>query len=247
MNRITGRSAFLALLKDEGVTSVVCMCDPAMLAFGLTPKANEQDYEPEWVTAGLVFVDQDVVAQTIDGRQWAHAFGTAYNAESERIRGSFPYYAYKSVRPDDEPAAGVEELYYQMYLLSIGIQMAGPNLTPESFQAGMFAYPGAFGPRGSWHFAPGDHTSVDDFREIWWDPERISAQNSRSGAWVELNGGARWSNANPPSGPLGYCPIRKYSQYCCMSSSMAAPHMVRTGKRCWNQLARPVMASDTAR
>jgi hypothetical protein len=193
-------SNIIAQLKDAGVTSVLAYCDPAMLAFGLTPKANEQGYEPEWITAGLVFVDQDVVAQTIDTRQWSRAFGTAYNAVSEPVGASFPYFAYKSVRPNDEPAAGVEELYYQMYLLVIGLQMAGPNLTPETFEAGMFAYPGAFGPRGTWDFGLCDHTPTNDYREIWWDPDRISGQNDQPGTWVQLNSGRRWSPEDPPSG-----------------------------------------------
>ena len=59
------------------------------------------------------------------------------------------------MRPNDEPAFGVEEIYYQMYLLAIGIQMAGPNLTPQTFEAGMFAYPGGSGPRGLWGFGAG--------------------------------------------------------------------------------------------
>jgi len=104
------------------------------------------------------------------------------------------------VRPDDEPAAGVEELYYQMYLLVIGIQMAGPHLTPETFQQGMFSYPGAFGPRGTWDFGPGDHTPTNDYREIWWDPDRISDQDARPGAWVQLGNGRRWSPQHPPQG-----------------------------------------------
>ena len=190
----------IAKLNDAGVTSVLCYCDPAMLAFGMTPKANEQQYQPEWITAGLVFVDQDVVSQAIDPRQWSHAFGTAYNAESERIGASFPYAAYKSVRPDDEPALGVEELYYQMYLLVLGIQMAGPNLTPETFEAGLFAYPNQFGPRGTWGFGSGDYTPTNDYRELWWDPTRLSTQNDKPGTWVELNGGRRYSPTNPPKG-----------------------------------------------
>ena len=197
-------SGIIAQIKDAGVTSVICICDPAMLAFGLTPKANEQDYEPEWITAGIVFVDQDVVAQTIDTRQWSHAFGTAYNAVSEPIGGSFPYFAYKSVRPDDEPALGMEELYYQMYLLVIGVQMAGPDLTPESFEAGMFAYPDAFGPRGTWNFGPGDYTPTNDYREIWWDPKRISAQDRRPGAWAQLDNGKRYTPQRPPKGRAPY-------------------------------------------
>jgi hypothetical protein len=197
-------SNMVAQLKDKGVTTVICACDPVMLALGMTPKANEQGYEPEWVTSGLAFVDQDIVGQLIDDRQWSRAFGIAYNAESEPLGRSFPYAAYKQMRPNDEPAFGVEEIYYQLYLLAIGIQMAGPNLTPASFEAGMYAYPGGSGPRGLWGFGPGDHTPTDDFREIWWDPERISPQNNKPGAWVQLNGGARWSPANPPRGPAGF-------------------------------------------
>ncbi len=197
-------SNIIAQIKDAGVTSVVCICDPAMLAYGLTLKANEQDYEPEWITAGIVFVEQDVVAQLIDARQWSHAFGTAYNAYSEPFGASFPYYAYKSVRPVDEPVRGVEEIYYMMYLLAIGIQMAGPNLTPETFEAGMFAYPDRFGPRGTWDFGPGDYTPTNDYREIWWDPDRISGQNQRRGAWAQLDNGRRYTPENPPHGRAPY-------------------------------------------
>lgn len=197
-------SNIIAQLKDAGVTSVICFCDPVMLALGLAPKAIEQGYNPEWMMGGLAFVDQDIVGQLIDNRQWQHAFGFAFNAESEPLGRSYPRQAYSQMRPGSEPAFGVEELYYQLYLLSIGLQMAGPNLTPETFAAGMYAYPGAFGPRGTWHFAPGDQTSVDDFREIWWAPDVVSGQNNRSGAWVELNDGARWDNGNPPTGPADY-------------------------------------------
>ena len=47
--------------------------------------------------------------------------------ESEPEGASFPYAAFKQMRPNDEPAFGVEELYYQLYMLAIGLQMAGPR------------------------------------------------------------------------------------------------------------------------
>jgi hypothetical protein len=197
-------SNIIAQLKDAGVTSVLCGCDPVMLALGLTPKANEQGYEPEWLTAGLAFVEQDIVAQLIDTRQWSRAFGIAYNAESEPLGRSFPYAAFKSVRPGDEPAFGVEEIYYQLYLLAIGVQMAGPNLTPQTFEAGMFQYPDSSGPRGRWGFGPADYTPTDDYREIWWDPNRLSGQNNERGAWVQLGGGARYTPQTAPRGPAGF-------------------------------------------
>jgi hypothetical protein len=197
-------SGIIAQLKDAGVTSVICACDPVMLALGLTPKSNEQGYEPEWITQGLAFVEQDLVGQLIDPRQWSRAFGVAFNAEPEPLGRSFPYAAYKQVRPNDEPAFGYEEIYYQMYILAIGIQMAGPNLNPATFEAGMFAYPGGSGPRGSWSFGEGDYTPTNDFREIWWDPNRISVQNNQEGAWVQLNGGARYLPGEVPRGTAPY-------------------------------------------
>jgi hypothetical protein len=197
-------SNIIAQLKNAGVTTVLCGCDPVMLALGLTPKANEQDYEPEWGTAGLAFVDQDIVSQLIDPKQWQRSFGIAYNAESEPQGHSYPYAAYKQMRPNDEPAFGVEEIYYQLYMLAIGLQMAGPKLTPQTFEHGMFAYPGGQGPRGLWHFGPGDYTTTDDFREIWWDPNRVSGQNNRNGAWAQLAGGKRYIATTLPHGPAPF-------------------------------------------
>ncbi len=144
------------------------------------------------------------MAQLIDDEQWSRAFGTAFNARPEPLERSFPYAAYKQVRPDDEPAFGFHEIYYQMYLLALGIHMAGPTLTPQTFEAGMFAYPGGSGPRGRWKFGEGDYTPIDDFREVWWDPDRISPENNKPGTWVELNHGARYRTGTVPRGPAPY-------------------------------------------
>ena len=56
------------------------------------------------------------------------------------------YPAYRSVR-DDEPSELVDLLYGQLLPLALGIQMAGPNLTPETFETGMFYYPAKRGLR----------------------------------------------------------------------------------------------------
>ena len=100
------------------------------------------------------------------------------------------------MRPDDEPAFIVEIIYYQLYMLALGIQLAGPNLTPETFEQGMFAYPGGTGPAGTWGFDAGSYTPTQDFREIWWDPNATSAQNGKKGAYVESTAGKRFQAGN---------------------------------------------------
>ncbi len=42
---------------------------------------------------------------------------------------------------NDEPAFSVDLIYYQMYMLAIGLQGAGPNLTPASFERGHVRLP----------------------------------------------------------------------------------------------------------
>ncbi len=111
------------------------------------------------------------------------------------------YAAYKTVR-QDEPAFSVDLIYYQMYMLAIGIQGAGPNLNPSTFEAGMFAYPPKLGPVGLWKFSKGDRTAANDVREIYWDPKAISTYNGKLGAYLGTSK-ERWQSGQIPKGDPG--------------------------------------------
>ncbi|MEY2566102.1 MAG: hypothetical protein QOE35_631 [Actinomycetota bacterium] len=187
----------IAKLKSEGITSVVCGCDPVFPIF-LTQKAQEQGYEPEWIVTGTALTDQDIVGQLYDQNQWKRAFGISYLGSPQPIRGSDGYFAYKSVR-QDEPAFIVDIIYYQMYMIALGIQLAGPDLTPQTFERGMFSYPGGTGRVGTWGFGPGHYTPTQDFREIWWNTDATSSQNGKKGAYIEVDGGKRWKPGTLPS------------------------------------------------
>ena len=120
------------------------------------------------------------------------------HASPRNIREGLGYAAYKSVR-QDEPAFAVEIIYAQMYMLALGIQLAGPNLSPESFEKGMFSYPGGTGMYGTWGF-PGTYTPQRDTRIIWWNPDNISTFNRKKGAYVEAYGGKRFPIGQLPRG-----------------------------------------------
>ncbi|MDQ1373816.1 MAG: hypothetical protein QOJ09_1154 [Actinomycetota bacterium] len=187
----------IAKLKSEGITSVVCGCDPVFPIF-LTQKAQEQGYEPEWIVTGTALTDQDIVGQLYDQNQWKRAFGISYLGSPQPLRGSDGYFAYKSVR-SDEPAFIVDIIYYQMYMIALGVQLAGPDLTPQTFERGMFSYPGGAGRVGTWGFGPGHYTPTQDFREIWWNGEATSSQNGKQGAYIEVDGGKRWKPGTLPN------------------------------------------------
>ncbi|HEV7688538.1 MAG TPA: ABC transporter substrate-binding protein [Acidimicrobiia bacterium] len=191
-------ASIIAKLKDEGVTSVACGCDPILPVF-LTAKASEQNYEPEWLVLGTALTDTDIMGQFYNPQQWRHAFGISLIGPQQPVRASLGYRAYKSVRTD-EPSITVDLLYYFIYVIAIGIQMAGPDLTPTTFQQGMFNYPRATGPAGSWGFGPGDYTPMDDAMVIWWNPDADSPYNGKRGAYQ--SDGKRYRPGQWPREPI---------------------------------------------
>lgn len=194
-------SELIPRMAADGVTTVICGCDPIFPVF-LSGVAARENYFPEFIIAGTALTDADVVGQLWNQQFASHAFGVSPLEAFTPPTQTIAYQAFKSVRPDEEPAFSVDLIYYQMYELAIGLQMAGPNLTPDTYQQGMYDYPPQSGPYGLWDFGPGDHTSADDVREIYWDPTAVSPYNGRPGTYVGVNGGQRYQRDQLPSGPF---------------------------------------------
>lgn len=191
LNTMTTQSAtIIPKLQQANITTVACFCDPLLMAV-LTPKASEQRYFPEWVNTGVALTDQDIVGQLFAPDQWKRSIGPSYSGPSQPQGRGVGYQAYKAVRKD-EPSIGVDLIYAQLQMLAIGVQMAGPNLTPQTFAEGMFRYPERTGALGTWKFGPGDYTTSQDSREIYWDPNRRSAQTNKPGAYVETEPNKRY-------------------------------------------------------
>ena len=185
-------------LKKDGVTTILCGCDPVFPVF-MTGVMNRENYFPEVIITGTALTDADIVGQLFNQEAAKHMFGVSPLEEPVPPTQTIAYEAYKSVRPNDEPAFSVDLIYFQMQMMAIGLQMAGPNLTPANFQKGMFAYPVKLGPIGSWGFKPHDYTGTDDVREIYWDPNAISHYNGKKGAYIEPQKGTRWLPGQIPA------------------------------------------------
>lgn len=205
INSMSNQAAgVVSQFKDKGVTTILCGCDPIFPVF-LSAKAAEQNFEPEWIVVGTALTDWDVAAQLYNQDQWDHAFGISSMGEPRPVRGGLGYSAYKTVR-NDEPAFAVELIYATMIMISSGIQMAGPNLTPASFEAGLKNWPGGTGPYGTFGFGPVDYTPTRDYRVVWWDRDAVSIVNSAPGAYKASFGGARYAVGKFPRLPADQQP-----------------------------------------
>jgi hypothetical protein len=185
-------------LKSHDITSVALGTDPLLPLF-LTQKASEQDYHPEWLVLGTALTDSDLAGQQYTRDQWTHAFGISQLGPQTDSRATYGYQAFKSARPNQEPSLTVDLLYYQLYEVVLGLQMAGPTLSPDTFAQGMFLYPGGSGLAGTWHFAPGDYTAQDDGVAVWWDPDAVSDYDGKQGRYVQAS--QRFTAATVPDSP----------------------------------------------
>ena len=186
-------------LKSEGITTILCGCDPVFPVF-MTGAMGREQYFPEIIVTGTALTDTDIVGQLWNQEAAKHVLGVSALEEPVPPTHTIAYEAYKTVRPNDEPAFSVDLIYFQMQMMALGIQMAGPNLTPANFQKGMFSYPGRLGPVGFWSYAPHDYTAADDVREIYWDPNATSNYNGKKGAYIDPQKGTRWLPGRIPAG-----------------------------------------------
>jgi hypothetical protein len=196
-------ATIVSQLQNDGITTVICGCDPITPVY-LTSRAQEQGYTPEWVVAGVALTDFDLVGQLFQQNEWSHAFGVTFAGPVEPKESTFGYAAYKSVNPSTEPANAVDLIYEQMYQMAIGIQMAGPDLTPQTFENGMRAYPGSKAGAsnatyGTWDFPPGHYSPQIDSAFIYWDPNKISPYNDQQGGYVVST--TRYKTGDYPAGP----------------------------------------------
>ncbi len=170
----------IAKLKDAGVTTVVYTGDPLTPA-SLTKEATAQNYFPEWVIGSNVLVDIALFGRTFDQEQWQHAFGLALNATNtnQDARQSYNLYQWEYGTPPPNNTYGV--IIVDPSPLFAGIHLAGPNLTPQTFAAGMFRYPVTGGTplspklsRGHHGIWPGtDWGGWDDTGILWWNPDAV--------------------------------------------------------------------------
>ncbi len=175
-------------LKSQGVTTIICGCDPIFPIF-ISGTANRERYYPEFVSG----YEQDFIGQLWDPTFQRQSFGISpLGANNSQLpQDTYGYAAYKSLS-DDEPSFSVDGIYYQLYLLVIGIQGAGPKLTPATFEKGMFDYPEHLGPAGLWGFGPQDYTPMDDYHEFYWDADGVSTYNGKTGTWRDPTPGKRY-------------------------------------------------------
>ena len=194
--------------QSAGVTTLINACDTISSQL-LTEAADKQGWGPEWYIIGVALQDSNGTARTFnDNAVNGHLFGMSQLGPDAKVLGkdAEAYRAFKAANPGVEPPRGSLQLYAPLLHFFSMLQAAGPILTPQNIARGVSRMPpggGAEGAYGTWSMR-GDHTQIDDSREIYWD-HTVRAVDGQ-GSYIETYGGKRfgsgqWPREEPPVYP----------------------------------------------
>ena len=195
-----GVATAIAKMKSDGVTTVICACDP-VLPTTFTGQATQQSYFPEWLMIGTGRTDENNAAVRYDKAQWSHAFGFTAQEMAAPAEETDAYRAYHSIDPNNDPNyVFCTYVYESLFGLMAGIQQAGPDLKPTSVQSGLFKLGYRFHEHPIWAigggFSADDPTYTDNVTEIWWDPTadepNANTADGQKGAYRYVRGGKRY-------------------------------------------------------
>jgi hypothetical protein len=205
----------MAQLKSDGVTTVLCLCyfqtglDLDMAA------AQGQNYFPEWIASTYYFDDFDWTLTTAPSSERGQLMGISFQPPAHSLANDPAWQAASSGDPNllTNPQAQTTQAIYNLdieyrslLLLASGIQMAGPHLTPQTFQAGLqrtlFPNPDTALNQGHVGFVGGSYSMTLDATE-WWYSNSVRGpypDESSGGAMCFTAAGRRYSGNSYPRG-----------------------------------------------
>lgn len=199
----------IAQMKANGITTISLGLD-YLTAGILTHQATQQQYFPEWLVCGCGEIDRNELVQLFfDQVQWSHAFGVSPNEIARPQQATEWWRAYKTIDPERNPNESTGKYLWNHVLQYMnGLQMAGPEVTPENFLEGLWKIPHRK-PDPKWSvgggYGPGDYTYGDYVSLVWWNPTEPAADEAgQPGAYMHLMGGQRFAVGEIPTEPLGW-------------------------------------------
>ncbi|MDQ3385976.1 MAG: hypothetical protein M3503_08245 [Actinomycetota bacterium] len=204
----------IARMRDAGVTTVILSVDP-IVPKNITEEATKQGYFPEWVVGPSVLADTNIFGRTYDQQQWRNAVGLSIPATptDNTLGDSYFVYDWYYGKPPPTNTSGVILPGPSQFML--GIHLAGPELTPESFRDGLFQRyprkePGRTYTSVGWGedlWGRADYNAGDDAGAFWWDPDEPGEDetgNPGTGMKRFIDGGRRFLPDEWPEEEMGF-------------------------------------------
>jgi hypothetical protein len=215
-NVASSQSAILTM-QGKGVTSVICLCAIFQETF-LGTYATSQTYFPEWILSSYGSNDFNFLIKTVgwpEAEQRTQILGASMQPRQANTDDQPFWWMIQEMNPNVNKkdltsyGSSIQNAYRSMLLMASGLQLAGPNLTPESFQRGLhaarFPNPDHRNQAGKVGFLDNDHSMTNDTVEFWWSesepsPDDVGSDGGSAGTLCYLDHAARRDNGRWPKG-----------------------------------------------
>lgn len=197
----------MARWASDGVTTII-WADVPFNRNDYAAIATGQDYFPENLHTGIFLSGMDALVRGMDPEQSKRMFGIEVGTYPAAVESTAAARAFRAARPDGDVSVldrDDVQAFENLLLVMYGIEAAGPDLNAATFESGLFSLdpikPGdnaaaiSFGDNG-----PGNRSAVDDYAEVWWNPEGLSTDGG-VGTFYWVDGGRRYAADAWPSDP----------------------------------------------
>ena len=194
-------------LSHHNITTVICICD-FIYWRAVTEAADGNGYFPEWLLSGFGGGDGNWTFHfgDPDPNQAAHTFGLTFQPMQVSLANDPMWWGWSegsqgtAQQPTDFIQIYQGHLLYRSLLeIMSGIQMAGPNLNPQTFADALHrtVFPNPDLPIMAGHvdFFNGSHAMTVDAAQWWYDPSAPSpwsAQGDPAGTLCYVDRGRRF-------------------------------------------------------
>jgi hypothetical protein len=234
--------------KSEGINNIIAFTEPTYTTL-LTDDASSQAYQPEWTVTGWAEQDTTIEASLYNQSEWAHAFGMGPPPPLQQPTTNTEYDSMYRWQTGSNPPGTLDTAVVAIYYLftkdfALGLQDAGPGLTPVTFRNALFTAPPTGGrwclpaPGCLTHEGmsfgtnlagyPGDkYVDNSDFALKWWNANQSGTDEvgaASTGVWEILYGGERFSPGTFPSGqPPMFNPADALASYTTLPKADTPP------------------------
>ena len=181
---------------DDDATSVMCFCDLVAPAF-LYQEEDTQQYYPENIVTGTGFMDTDAASQAYIGSvgcpqgnpcAFDGAFGFRSISKAPKQFTGAGFNVFKAGGGQGQTFESANLQWDYLNLIASSIQMAGPNLNPETYEQGAFR----LGARGDAQhvlrqISPGNYHWGQDVMRVYWSSTKNSDYNGERGTYIDLD------------------------------------------------------------
>jgi len=164
-------------------------------------------YTPEWVLAGDSSIDDFVAAKYESSAELRHFWAVT----STPLQGNFDTQTCYVAAHKTDPQLGYDDStvpcfeYDGLRQLFTGIQVAGPDLTPQSVDEGFHAIPShtqSSPELPACFYLVNDYSCVKDAAAMWYDSSATSSYSATPGCWRDADRGARYQAGQWPAGDV---------------------------------------------